>query len=87
MIKVVKKGLALAIVLLAFVIGTQNPEVVDVNYIIASSTLPLSTLMSVCFVVGVLVGCVISVTVFSKLKWQNYRLKKNNRRMITDTER
>ncbi|CAM3994983.1 lipopolysaccharide assembly protein LapA domain-containing protein [Pseudoalteromonas byunsanensis] len=87
MIKVAKKGLALVLILLAFVIGTQNPNLVDVNYIVASSTLPLSTLMSVCFVVGVFVGCVVSVSVFSKLKWQNYRLKKNNRQMTPNTER
>ncbi|WP_105168321.1 lipopolysaccharide assembly protein LapA domain-containing protein [Pseudoalteromonas sp. T1lg23B] len=87
MIKVAKKGLALVFILLAFVIGTQNPNLVDVNYIVASSTLPLSTLMSVCFVVGVFVGCVVSVSVFSKLKWQNYRLKKKNRQMTPNTER
>ncbi|MCF6434029.1 MULTISPECIES: lipopolysaccharide assembly protein LapA domain-containing protein [Pseudoalteromonas] len=87
MIRVAKKGLALVFILLAFVVGTQNPNLVDVNYIIASSTLPLSTLMSVCFIVGVFVGCVVSVSVFSKLKWQNYRLKKSNRQMTPDTER
>jgi putative membrane protein len=87
LIKVVQKGLALVLVLLAFVIGTQNPNLVNVNYIVASSTLPLSTLMSVCFIIGVFIGCVVSVAVFSKLKWQNYRLKKSNRQMTTDTER
>jgi putative membrane protein len=87
LIGVVKKGLALVFILLAFVIGTQNPEVVNVNYIVASSTLPLSTLMSVCFAIGVLLGSVLSIAVFSKLKLQNYRLKKNNRQLTPDTER
>ncbi|MBE0367953.1 MULTISPECIES: lipopolysaccharide assembly protein LapA domain-containing protein [Pseudoalteromonas] len=87
MVKVVQKGFVLALILLAFVIGTQNPEVVNVNYLIATSQLPLATLMSVCFFIGVLIGCMVSVKVFSQLKWQNYRLKKSNRQLSPDTER
>ncbi|RJE77215.1 DUF1049 domain-containing protein [Pseudoalteromonas citrea] len=87
MVKVVKKGFILALILLAFVIGTQNPEVVNVNYLIATSEIPLATLMSICFFIGVLVGCIVSVKVFSQLKWQNYRLRKTNRQLSPDTER
>ncbi|MBQ4864046.1 LapA family protein [Pseudoalteromonas sp. MMG013] len=87
MVKVVQKGFVLAFIILAFVIGTQNPEVVNVNYLIATSQLPLATLMSVCFFIGVLIGCMVSVKVFSQLKWQNYRLKKSNRQLSPDTER
>lgn len=56
--------------------GSQNPQLVQINYIIASNTLPLAVVISICFLLGVLVGCFISFTVFSQLKWQNYRLKK-----------
>jgi putative membrane protein len=60
----------------AFVLGSQNPQLVQVNYIIASNTLPLAVIISICFLLGVLIGCFISFKLFSQLKWQNYRLKK-----------
>jgi putative membrane protein len=87
LVKLVKKGFILVLILLAFVIGTQNPEVVGVNYLIATSEIPLATLMSICFFIGVVVGCIVSIKVFSQLKWQNYRLRKTNRQLSPNIER
>ena len=33
-------------------------------------------IISICFALGVAIGCFISFKLFSQLKWQNYRLKK-----------
>jgi putative membrane protein len=68
------------------VLGSQNPQLVQINYIIASNTLPLAVIISVCFFIGVIIGCIFSFKLFSQLKWQNYRLKKqlapeNNRKL------
>jgi putative membrane protein len=57
-------------------LGSQNPQLVQVNYVIASNTLPLAVIISICFLLGVVIGCFISFKLFSQLKWQNYRLKK-----------
>jgi|TARA_R110000751_G_scaffold18104_5_gene55110 putative membrane protein len=74
--KVLKIILVALCLISAFVLGSQNPQLVQVNYIIASNTLPLAVIISICFLLGVLIGCFISFKLFSQLKWQNYRLKK-----------
>ncbi|WP_404340196.1 lipopolysaccharide assembly protein LapA domain-containing protein [Pseudoalteromonas mariniglutinosa] len=76
MFRVLKFILIAICLLFAFVLGSQNPQLVQVNYIIASNTLPLAALISICFVLGVVIGCFVSFKLFSQLKWQNYRLKK-----------
>lgn len=83
MVKFAKKGLLLVLIVLAFVIGSQNPSETQVNYILASSTLPLATILAITFVIGLLIGCLIGTISFSKLKWQNYRLNKKDK-LITD---
>ena len=76
MFKVLKIILVTLCLISAFVLGSQNPQLVQINYIIASNTLPLAVIISICFLLGVLIGCFISFKLFSQLKWQNYRLKK-----------
>ncbi|CAM2755068.1 LapA family protein [Pseudoalteromonas sp. NZS127_1] len=76
MFKVLKIILVALCLISAFVLGSQNPQLVQINYIIASNTLPLAVIISICFLLGVLIGCFISFKLFSQLKWQNYRLKK-----------
>ncbi|WP_462158446.1 lipopolysaccharide assembly protein LapA domain-containing protein [Pseudoalteromonas sp. GB56] len=79
--KVIKIILFVLCVFIAFVLGSQNPQFVQVNYLIASANIPLAALMSVCFVIGLLFGCFVSVRLFSTLKWQNYRLQKRNEQL------
>jgi putative membrane protein len=74
--KVLKIILVALCLISAFVLGSQNPQLVQINYIIASNTLPLAVIISICFLLGVVIGCFISFKLFSQLKWQNYRLKK-----------
>ena len=83
--KVVKIVLFVLCVFIAFVLGSQNPQSVQVNYLIASAQLPLAALISVCFVIGLLVGCFVSFRLFSKLKWQNYRLQRRNTKLARDS--
>ena len=84
--KVVKLIVLILVVLVAFVLGSQNPQITQVNYLIASAKLPLAAIMSFCFIIGLLVGCFISFRVFSQLKWQNYRLKKQSQKESTQAK-
>jgi len=79
LVKIAKKGLLLVLIVLAFVIGSQNPSEVQVNYILASSTLPLATILAITFIIGLLIGCLIATASVSKLKWQNYRLNRKDK--------
>ena len=76
MFKVLKIILVALCLISAFVLGSQNPQLVQINYIIASNRLPLAVIISICFLLGVVIGCFVSFKLFSQLKWQNYRLKK-----------
>lgn len=87
MVAVLKKGLAVVAILIAFLVGTQNPQVVGVNFVIASAELPLATLMSICLAFGIMIGLLVTAPVLSKLKWQNHRLKKSNSKLRQATER
>tara|TARA_B100001059_G_scaffold77247_2_gene74932 strand:- start:1867 stop:2148 length:282 start_codon:yes stop_codon:yes gene_type:complete len=90
--KVLKIILVVLCLFCAFLLGSQNPQLVQINYIIASNTLPLAVIISICFILGVIIGCFISFKLFSKLKWQNYRLKKqlapekNNSKLIANKD-
>ncbi|WP_417655158.1 lipopolysaccharide assembly protein LapA domain-containing protein [Pseudoalteromonas atlantica] len=92
MFKVLKIILVVLCLFFAFLLGSQNPQLVQINYIIASNTLPLAVIISICFILGVIIGCFISFKLFSKLKWQNYRLKKqlapekNNSKLIANKD-
>ncbi|ALS98548.1 lipopolysaccharide assembly protein LapA domain-containing protein [Lacimicrobium alkaliphilum] len=72
--------LALLVFLLALALGAQNDQLVQVNYLIAQSQLPLSALMAICFVGGV------AVTVAIWLLWfMGYRLKVRRRARVANT--
>ncbi|RZG16052.1 LapA family protein [Pseudoalteromonas sp. CO342X] len=87
MVAVLKKGLAVVAILIAFLVGTQNPQVINVNFVIASAELPLATLMSICLALGIIIGLLVTASVLSKLKWQNHRLKKSNSKLSQAAER
>lgn len=72
--------LALLMFLLALALGAQNDQLVQVNYLIAQSQLPLSALMAICFVGGVV------VTLMIWLLWLvSYRFKARNRARVAKT--
>jgi lipopolysaccharide assembly protein A len=86
LVKVLKKGLAVIFIALAFIVGIQNPTNVDVNLLIVRSTLPLATLMSICFIIGVVFGYLVSIKAFSSLKWQNYKLKRDSHNHVVKSD-
>jgi putative membrane protein len=76
LIQVVRKGLFLVLVIIAFVLGTQNPALVRVDYIIASSEVPLASLMSLCVVFGLVLGLLLSI---GKITQLNRRIRQQQR--------
>ncbi|CCQ11913.1 hypothetical protein PALB_28140 [Pseudoalteromonas luteoviolacea B = ATCC 29581] len=68
--------MALSLIVLAFLLSTQNPHDIKLNFIVASSTLPLATVMSICFILGIAIGMAVSGIFMTKLKYNHYRQKK-----------
>lgn len=66
-------GLVLVTVFLIFVallIGTQNQQVVTVNYLIAQANLTLSTIIAIALSIGVAVGIILM-----SVSWLSLRVK------------
>ncbi|WP_088328657.1 LapA family protein [Lacimicrobium sp. SS2-24] len=70
--------LALLVFLLALAVGAQNEQLVQVNYLIAQSTLPLSVLMAICLVSGILLSLIIGALWFI-----SYRIRARRRSKVT----
>ncbi|WP_063367491.1 LapA family protein [Pseudoalteromonas luteoviolacea] len=82
MVRVLKKGLLLVLLLVAFVVGTQNPNVVEVNFIVASAEMPLATLLSLCLFSGILLGVLFNLASIVRLKQKNNQLHKTNNLLL-----
>ncbi|KID57195.1 hypothetical protein JF50_08145 [Pseudoalteromonas luteoviolacea] len=82
MVRVLKKGLLLVLLLVAFVVGTQNPNVVEVNFIVASAEMPLATLLSLCLFSGILLGVLFNLASIVRLKQKNHQLHKTNNLLL-----
>lgn len=68
-----------------FILGTQNPQIVEVNYLIAKSQLQLSELISLIFLIGLTFGLLMTLLLLTKsklkikmLQSQINKLNKNN---------
>lgn len=64
------------VLLVAIAVGSQNEQVVTVNYLLAVSSLPLSTVIAVCIGTGILLSLILLLGYILKLKWQIVRLQK-----------
>lgn len=60
----------LALLTVAFVIGSQNEGAVTVNYLIAQANIRLSTLIAISLSLGVIVGILIMLASWLRLKVQ-----------------
>ncbi|KZN64915.1 hypothetical protein N473_14080 [Pseudoalteromonas luteoviolacea CPMOR-1] len=70
------------LLLVAFVVGTQNPNVVEVNFIVASAEMPLATLLSLCLFSGILLGVLFNLASIVRLKQKNNQLHKTNNLLL-----
>ena len=86
MFRVVKILSLLCFLFFAFVLGTQNPQLIKLNYILASAQLPLAGIIGIFFTAGVAAGTIISFKLFTTLKWQNFRLKSSNKKLISEKD-
>lgn len=69
-----------AVALVALTMGANNDQMVNFSYIIAQSQMKLSTLITVLFGLGLLVGWSISVMLYLRLKLKNIGLERQVKR-------
>lgn len=73
--KIFSLAILTSILIFAIVIGSQNPSVIQVNYLIAQADLKVSTLMAICFTVGLVTAMFAMMVTIVNLRWQIQRLK------------
>ena len=72
--------IVIAIVLVAITVGANNDQIITFNYIVAESQLQLSTLVAILFGFGLILGWLISVFFYLKLKFKNIVLARQVKR-------
>lgn len=74
--------LMLLILVFAIVVGSQNDQLVTVNYLIAQTEMRLSTLMSIMLALGVLFTLLLVSLHVMRLKWRLNRLQKQQNKSL-----
>lgn len=62
--------LVVLLLCVSIVIGSQNDQIITVNYLIAQSTLRLSTLLAIVVAIGFLIGLLCILTSWLSLRLQ-----------------
>lgn len=70
----------LAIVLVAITVGANNDQIITFNYIVAQSQFQLSTLVTILFGLGLILGWFITGFFYLKLKIKNMALSRQIKR-------
>ncbi|NLJ92271.1 MAG: DUF1049 domain-containing protein [Aeromonadales bacterium] len=81
-------GLIILAILFAvgITLGTQNDQLVHVNYLVAQGDYRLSVLLAIVFVAGFLIGWIVFGIVLLRLKMRNSGLRKKVERQHRELE-
>jgi len=74
-VRIISYVFLLLIALLGAGFAILNSEKVSFNYYIGTSTMPLSLLLALGFVIGCFVGILVGLLLLFKTKLKNYRLR------------
>ena len=84
MIKLLSLIATLAFVGFGVVLGLLNPTLVSFDYLIGQRHIPLSVLLSVSFVVGMLFAGLFVFTQVMRLQWKLHRLNKQHKQQTIE---
>lgn len=81
-------GLIILAILFAvgITLGTQNDQLVHVNYLVAQGEYRLSTLLAIVFAAGFLIGWIVFGIVLLRLRIKNSQLRKKAERQHRELE-
>lgn len=73
------------LLMISIVIGSQNTQMITVNYVIAKAELRVSTFMVITIAIGFLIGFLIMLVRFLGLKVQNKLLQRRLKKLSKDS--
>lgn len=81
-------ALFLLILIVGISVGAQNSQEIVVNYVLASASMPVSTLIAVCMLAGFILALLLLGGVLTRLKWQLARANSQiKRQQASDTNK
>lgn len=72
------------LLMISIVIGSQNTQMISVNYVIAKAELRVSTFMVITIAIGFLIGLLMMLLRFLGLKVQNKLLQRRLKKLSKD---
>lgn len=73
------------LLMISIVIGSQNTQMITVNYVIAKAELRVSTFMVITIALGFLIGFLMMLLRFLSLKVQNKLLQRRLKKLSKDS--
>lgn len=73
------------LLMISIVIGSQNTQLITVNYVIAKAELRVSTFMVITIAIGFLIGFLMMLLRFLGLKVQNKLLQRRLKKLSKDS--
>ena len=73
------------LLMISIVIGSQNTQMISVNYVIAKAELRVSTFMVITIAIGFLIGLLMMLLRFLGLKVQNKLLQRRLKKLSKDS--
>ncbi|AEP29895.1 LapA family protein [Brumicola nitratireducens] len=73
------------LLMISIVIGSQNTQMITVNYVIAKAELRVSTFMVITIAIGFLIGFLMMLLRFLGLKVQNKLLQRRLKKLSKDS--
>ena len=73
----------LVILIVSILVGAQNDQIIEVNYLLAKATMPLSLLMAIMLLIGIGISALGFVFVWLKLRWSLSRAQAENKKRVT----
>ncbi len=79
MLKIIKFVLFVVFLMVAVVFGSQNPQLIELNYLIAKGEWPLATVIGIFLLIGFLLGLLVSSWLFTQLHWRLFLSRRTNK--------
>ncbi len=73
------------LLMISIVIGSQNTQMITVNYVLAKAELRVSTFMVITIAIGFIIGFLIMLVRFLGLKVQNKLLQRRLKKLSKDS--
>lgn len=73
--RIISYVLLILVIITGITFAVLNPDLVPINYYLGQKTMPLSILLVIDFVLGSLLGLLVSMGILVKLKIKNYQLR------------